>query len=198
MPKYVKVRGGAAVQYPITEADLSNATGLNYPNGATEKDFRNYGCYPVYPVQPDTTQDLVEELLPVQGDDGYWYESWDAREFTVPELESYKVKKQEESREYRKEYETTQNPTYDTSRDARVLLNEVYIDSKANPTKTLYLPTKVGILTGDLTVIEPFYQDVIQWVEDCLQAEVTTFTLISGAVSKAAVDAVDITAGYPT
>lgn len=195
--RYVKVRGGAAVQYPITESDLSNATGLTYPNGATAKDFLNYGCYPVYPVSPDTSQDLVEELLPVKAGDGKWYEVWDARPFTPEELAQYKEDKQEVLREYRVVHETTMNPDYDTSREARVLLNESMVKAKTDPSGTYTVPTKSGFITGDGSAVLDLYDEIIDWVEACVLNEASLYNAIEAAVDKSAVDAIDIYSGWP-
>ena len=199
MARYVKVRGGVAVQYPITETDLKAATGEDYPNGATVRDYLAYGCHQVTPSDYDSSQDSVDEILPALVGVN-WTAQWETRAFTAPEFELYTSIKLDDLNDRRIEAELA-NPTINMARENQVNVLGMLARVNANPANTVRYKDPDGNFTtlnaGD---VQTLASDVGTWLNDCYVREGEINALITATASKSALDAVydaEIDTGWP-
>ena len=197
MARYVKVRGGVAVQYPITESDLKAATGEDYPNGATVRDYLAYGCHQVTPSDYDSTQDSVDEILPVLVGVN-WTAQWETRAYTAAEFEAYQELTKVEV-----------SSLASISREIGVEVDGLKVATDPESTSLLVgakqggKPNRKVIGTnGRATLTKAQFDNLVDAVDDLIQnvfdREYDLGELIDAATTKAEIDAIDIKGGWPT
>jgi len=126
---------------------------------------------------------------------------WDAMEASQNSLSAHQQRKREELAALRYQHETAgitlNGATIETNRESQALVNGAYSYSLLNPAVLIDWKAESGWIQIDATAIAGIAGAVAAHVQACFSNERTLSELIAAAETVAAVQAIDLTIGWP-
>jgi len=170
---------------------------VSIPDGADLTDLGYYRIESVNPPTVTTTQRLTQGE-PEEYESGKWRETWIVTDIPLSEV---KATKQSELAALRYEKETAgitlNGATIETNRESQALVNGAYSYSLLNPAVLIDWKATTGWIQIDATAIAGIATAVACHVQACFSNERTLSELIAAAETVAAVQAIDLTIGWP-
>jgi hypothetical protein len=185
-----------SIQYTIHQVRQANPQ-VSIPDGA---DLSDLGYYRIEPVTQPTAEpgERVTAGDPEEYEPGKWREVWNVTAIPLTEMQAQRLA---ELAALRYEKETAgiilNGATIETNRESQALINGAWSYSQLNPTVLIDWKAESGWIQIDAATIAGIAGAVAAHVQACFSNERTLSEAINAAETVAAVQAIDLTIGWP-